>query len=39
MRNRVIFMALLVLLISSCAGGVCTDREKQRPLPIPHAFA
>ncbi len=39
MRNRMIFMVLLVLLASSCTGGVCIDREKQRPLPFPHAFA
>lgn len=39
MRNRMIFMALLVLLVSSCTGSVCIEREKQRPLPLPHAFA
>ncbi|SHF74571.1 hypothetical protein SAMN04487965_2598 [Microbulbifer donghaiensis] len=41
MWKRMFILLLLTLLTVSCARGVsvCTDNNKSRPLPFPHAMA
>ncbi|SEA42509.1 hypothetical protein [Microbulbifer marinus] len=41
MAKRIFMLLLLALLTVSCSGGisVCTDNNKSRPLPFPHAMA
>ncbi|WP_323845788.1 hypothetical protein [Microbulbifer magnicolonia] len=41
MWKRIFLVSLLALSAVSCGGGVsvCTDSNKSRPLPFPHAMA
>lgn len=39
MGKRMALLLLLALLVGSCSNRVCTDRDKSRPQPFPHAMA